>query len=130
VQGNISAHDLSRFFDRFCEEFATFDGARVAQLFVTPCIALREDGELRGFREQQDVASYYQAALARYRDSGCAACKWSDLHVQRIRQGSVIATVTWDLLQTDISIRRWRQANFIASFGGKLRIYGSAFAEN
>jgi len=125
----ISEHDLQDVFDRFREAFATFDGRRVASLFEAPGVALRQDGGLRGFSGTDDIAAYYQSALDRYRAAGCSACTWSDLDVVRIRAGSVVATVTWDLLQGQKSIRRWRQAYFIARFDGEPRIYGSAFAD-
>ncbi|MGE0768309.1 MAG: hypothetical protein AB7L90_17775 [Hyphomicrobiaceae bacterium] len=125
----LSHRDLSDFFDRFCSRFSTFDGAEVAKLFKAPGVALREDGTLRCFIEPHDIATYYQSALDNYRAAGCVACRWSDLEVQILRKGSVVASVTWDLLATGSAIRRWRQAYFMALFDGEPLIYGSAFAE-
>ena len=127
----ISAADISEFFDRFCREFASFDGRRVGGLFVTPGIALRSDGETQGFASQQEIENYYQSALDHYRSSGCAECRWRDLQVAKISEKSILATVSWDMIAKDMSLlRKWRQAYFIARFTGQLKVYGSAFVSN
>jgi len=90
----ISAADIAEFFDKFCREFASFDGRRVGGLFVAPCIALRSDGETQGFATLQDIENYYQSALDRYRTSGCTECRWRDLQVAKISEKSIVATVS------------------------------------
>jgi hypothetical protein len=127
----ISAAEITEFFDRFCREFASFDGRRVGRLFVTPSIALRSDGETQGFASQREIENYYQSALDRYRSSGCTECRWRDLQVAKIGEKSIVATVSWDLIGKDMSLlRKWRQAYFIARFSGQLKVYGSAFVSN
>jgi hypothetical protein len=127
----ISAADVADFFDKFCREFASFDGRRVGGLFVAPGIALRSDGETQGFATQQDIENYYQSALDRYRSTGCAECRWRDLQVAKISEKSIVATVSWELIAKDMSLlRKWRQAYFISRFSGQLKAYGSAFVSN
>jgi hypothetical protein len=127
----ISAADIAEFFDKFCREFASFDGRRVGGLFVAPGVALRSDGETQGFATQQDIENYYQSALEHYRSSDCTECKWRDLQVARIGEKSIVATVSWDLIAKDMSpLRKWRQAYFISRFSGQMKIYGSAFVSN
>lgn len=116
------------FFDRFARAFATFDAHRVAQLFVAPGVALREDGSLKGFTTRDDIATYYREALERYHASGCRSCRWSKLTVTELSTNTCVATVDWDLLDHDGgSLKRWRQAYFMARFGGEWGVFGSTF---
>jgi len=123
---HASAKEISRFFDRFVEAFATFDGTVVGRLFVAPGVALKQDGTLQGFSSQEDVEAYYQAALDHYRASGCRSCRYSNLEIRFLNDRSVIATASWDLLHQDGSvINHWRQAYFMSRFGGEWRIFRS-----
>jgi hypothetical protein len=125
---NVSESEIARFFDSFVEAFATFDGTLVGRLFVAPGVALKRDGTVQGFSTRQDVEAYYQAALDRYRASGCRTCRYSDLDVRFLNDSSAIATASWDLLRADGSaIGHWRQAYFLSRSGGEWRIFGSAF---
>jgi Domain of unknown function (DUF4440) len=125
---NVSESEIARLFDGFVEAFASFDGILVGRLFVAPGVALKRDGTVQGFATRQDVEAYYQAALDRYRTSGCRSCRYSDLDVRFLNDSSAIATASWDLLRADGSpIHRWRQAYFLSRFGGEWRIFGSAF---
>jgi hypothetical protein len=120
--------EIARLFDGFVEAFATFDGAVVGRLFAVPGVALKRDGTLQGFWGQEDVNVYYQAALDRYRASGCRSCRYSNLEICFLNDRSAIATASWDLLREDSSVMsHWRQAYFISRFGSEFRIFGSAF---
>jgi hypothetical protein len=122
-----SEAEITRFFDAFVEAFATFDGRIVGGLFVAPGVALKRDGTLQGFSSRQDVEAYYQAALDRYRASGCRACRYSKLETRFLNEKSVIATASWDLLRQDGAVMsHWRQAYFMSRPAGEWRIFGSA----
>jgi hypothetical protein len=123
--------EIARFFDRFVEAFATFDGRIVGRLFTTPGVALRRDGSLEGFARPADVEAFYQRALDHYRASGCRSCRYSDLDVTLLNNSSAIAATSWDLLREDGSVlAHWRQAYFLARPDGTWRIYGSAFVSD
>lgn len=125
---NMSESGIARFFDSFVAAFATFDATLVGRLFVAPGVALKRDGTVQGFATQQEVEAYYQAALDRYRASGCRSCRYSDLDVRFLNDQSAVATASWDLLRADGStISHWRQAYFLSRFDDEWRIYGSAF---
>lgn len=128
MPASASETGITRFFDSFVESFATFDGKIVGRLFIAPSIALKQDGTLQGFSIQQDIETYYQAALDRYRAAGCRSCRYSDLETYSLNGKSVIATVSWDLLHQDGSVMsHWRQAYFLSLVTGSWRVYGSAF---
>jgi hypothetical protein len=117
----VRSTDLTQatsYFDRFVKEFASFDGKRVADLFVTPVVALRSDGSLIGLPNRDDVVHYYQTALDKYHSDGCRSCQWSELSVTQMGVRSQLATVTWDLLRNDGTVvARWRQSYGLSLFG-------------
>lgn len=120
--------DISRLFDRFVEDFASFQGSAVARHFVVPGVALRRDGTLRGFAALDEIAVYYQDALDRYRAAGCQSCRYENLEVDVLGETSAVAKVSWDLLAKDGSVvGHWRQAYFLLRQGADWRIFGSAF---
>ncbi len=120
--------DIAGLFDDFVAAFGTFDGARIAQLFATPGVALRRDGNLKGFASAEDVRSYYQAALDGYRALGCRTCRYTQLEVQVLNAGTANATVTWDLVGADGGVAlHWRQLYCLTRVGDAWRIYASAF---
>ena len=119
--GDLTPSDLARveaYFGRFAEAFSTFDGAKVAQLFATPFVALGRDGLLTSLTQQDNIARYYQAALDRYHRDGCRSCRWSNLLVAPMGRRAVLAAVTWDLLREDETVlTRWRQSYSLRLFG-------------
>ena len=101
----------AQFFDRFVVAFATFDPAVIANLFVTPGVALRRDGSLVALTTRDDVIRYYRAATEGYHGNGCRSCRWADLQVTASSSSSMLAAVTWDLLHEDGSVMTtWRQS--------------------
>jgi hypothetical protein len=99
------------YFDRFARAFASFEGDQVADLFVTPGVALRRDGSIAALTTRDDVVRYYHAALQRYRGEGCRTARWSRLETIPMGRQSLLATVTWELLREDGTIAiQWRQS--------------------
>ena len=99
------------YFNRFAQAFATFDGTQVADLFLTPSVALRGDGSLVSLATPDDLSRYYQAALDRYHREGARSCQWSQLSVAAMGGRGLMAAVTWDLLRSDgTPVVRWRQS--------------------
>ncbi len=119
---------IAKVFDAFVTAFATFDGAVLARLFATPGVTLRRDGSLLGFSGQQDVATYYQAALDRYRAAGFSSCRYASLDTHALSPTTIVATAAWDLVHRDGGvISQWRQSYFMTHRAGEWRIFGSAF---
>jgi hypothetical protein len=115
------------FFDRFAAAFATFDAAIVAELFVTPGVALRKDGSIVALTTREDVVRYYQAALDSYRRDECRSCRWAELELTPMGRRSVLAAVTWDLLREDGSVlAQWRQSYGLSYSDAGPKIFASA----
>lgn len=120
--------EIRQFLDGFIEAFATFDGKAVGRFFAAPGVALRRDGSLRGFPALDEIESYYQDALDRYRAAGCCACRYSELDIDSLSETCAVAKVSWDLVRADGSVlSHWRQAYFMSRSAGEWRIFGSAF---
>jgi hypothetical protein len=116
------------YFNRFIEAFATFDGLKVATLFAPPVVAVRGDGSSVGLTTQDDVIGYYQAALDKYRSEGCTSCRWSDLAVTPMGRASMLAAVTWQLVEADGTVlTEWRQSYGLRRIdGGTLQTFACA----
>lgn len=109
--GTAAGAMAEAYFDRFAAAFATFDGSRVADLFIAPGVALSREGSLVALTTRDDVVRYYQAALDRYRGEGCRVARWSRLETIWMGRRSLLATVSWDLLREDSTVaRHWRQS--------------------
>lgn len=126
----MAAHDpalLNAFFDRFCTAFATFDASPVADLFSTPSVARRGDGSILGLPTRDDVLRYYQAALDSYHRKGCRSCRWKDLQATSMGRGSVVAAVSWELLDRDGAVvQGWRQSYNLGETDQGLKVFASA----
>ena len=121
------AQQAEAFFDRFTVAFATFNAARVSELFASPGVALRGDGSIVALTGRDDVIRYYQSALDGYRERGCTSCKWTALEVVAMGSRSFLATVTWHLLKQDgTPLSSWRQSYSLRCDGDGPRVFASA----
>lgn len=93
----MTQQDLHAFFEAFCQDFASFDGATVARRYATPYLALNSDGTLRHFTTPGETARYFQQHLDRYREQGCQYCTHEALESVALGQQSCLASVTWRL---------------------------------
>ena len=118
----------AEFFDSFVAAFQSFEGTRIATLYLVPSVALQADGSLGCLNSQADVARYFQAVVDGYRAQGCRACRYRDLEVTAIGARSALATVTWDLLRNeDEVLKSWRESyNLHRTDAGPWRIFASA----
>lgn len=117
---------IAGFFDRFDAAFATFDGARVAELYHVPHVALRGDGSVSCITRREGVAEFFQRALNDYRAGGCHRCTHRNLRVVALGDRSVVAAVTWELLDEAGAIRRtWRQSYNLIDVDGRLQVLTS-----
>ncbi|MEO4046009.1 hypothetical protein AAFN46_02815 [Pseudomonas sp. CAU 1711] len=115
-----------RFFDEFVEAFACFDGALVAQRYLSPYLAFHSPEELRVFASAADIAVYFQGILDDYRARGCRACRYRDLHVTALGADCALASVTWELLDAAGGvIAAWRESYNLCRVEGRYRVFAS-----
>jgi hypothetical protein len=118
--------DVTQFFDSFVAAFSTFDGEVIAQRYFPTFIALRTDGTLDSFTSSADIARYFQQFLDGYRADGCVSCSYKTLDVVSIGQACVLATVTWDLYDSNGAIvSSWRESYNLAYAQSGLRVFAS-----
>ncbi len=103
--------DVGRFFDRFVEAFATFEGPRVAALYHAPFFAVGADGSVDRLDSREQIGRLFQSFLDGYHREGCRRTRFVDLAVVRLGGRSVVGTVTWELVADDACVvRRWRES--------------------
>lgn len=123
---SIEPSRIVDFFNRFDRAFATFDGARVAALYHVPHVALRGDGSVDCITHREGVAGFFQRALDDYQAGGCRRCTHRNLRVVALGERSIVAAVTWELLDDSGAIRRtWRQSYNLIDVAGSLQVLTS-----
>lgn len=71
----------TRFFDGFVDDFASFDGERIAQRYLSPYLAFHGQGAAEVFTSHQQTAAYFQRILEGYHARGARSCRYRDLDV-------------------------------------------------
>ena len=116
------------FFDGFVEAFSSFSGARIANLYFVPSVALRGDGSIQCLQSRADVERFFQAALDGYYQDGCRASRFKNLEVVPMGGRSVLATVTWELLREDGGVlKEWRQSYNLVRAEKGWQIFASTY---
>jgi hypothetical protein len=122
----MSQERARRFFDEFVEAFAAFDGALVAQRYLSPYLAFSGPATVRVFASVEEIATYFQGILDGYRVRGCRACRYRDLEVLALGADCVLGTVTWELLAEDSTvIETWRESYNLCRVGDGYRVFTS-----
>lgn len=122
----MTQQDLHAFFESFCQDFASFDGAIVARRYATPWLAMNADGALMHFSTPRETARYFQQHLDRYREQGCQSCTYEALESVELGQQSCLASVTWRLHAASGSvISTWRESYNLHLAAQGLLIYAS-----
>lgn len=115
-----------RFFDEFVAAFATFDGVRVAQRYLSPYLACGGPEDLRVFASPGEIAAYFQGILDDYFARGCRRCRYLDLQVLALGADCALASVTWELLASDGTIvASWRESYNLCRVDGCYRAFVS-----
>ena len=119
---------VSAFFDLFVDAFRSFNGARVAELYSVPVVALRGDGVVQLLQSRSEIERFFQAALDRYHRDGCRTCRCKDLDVVPLGSRSVLGSVTWELLsQEGHVVKEWRQSYNLVRVETDWRVFASTY---
>jgi len=118
--------DAVQFFNDFVEAFGTFDGLVVAQRYHQPFIAVHADGNVEVMQSHSHTAEYFQKFLVGYYADGCRSCTYKDLAVVEINEFSILATVTWELYDSNTTlVSSWRESYSIVSTSSKMLVLTS-----
>jgi hypothetical protein len=122
------ADEVAGFFDDFVEAFRSFSGARIAERYLVPGVALRGDGSVQSLQSRPEVERFFQAAVDGYRRDGCRGIRYRDLEMVPMGARSVLGTVTWELLGEDGRVvRRWRQSYNLVRAGNAWQVLASTY---
>ena len=118
--------DAVAFFDEFVEAFGTFDGLVVAQRYHQPFIAVHADESIETMQDHSEISEYFQKFLDSYYLDGCRSCSYKDLVVIEVSDSCILATVTWELYDTNKSlVSSWRESYNIVSTNSKMLVLTS-----
>lgn len=118
--------ELETFFDDFVRAFARFDGALIARRYATPYLALDAAGQARAFATAEAIAGYFQSTLDHYAAQGYHSCRYHSLETVSLGSASVLASVTWELLDEEgRTLGSWRESYNLKRGDEGLRIYAS-----
>jgi len=118
--------DIKKFFDRFVEDFSSFDGKLIASRYIAPYTAVSRDGDLWLCATQDESEEYFQSLLDRHSASGVVRCIYEDLDFSSIGSNCFLATVTWTMLaEGDVIVSNWRESYNLINRASGLKIYTS-----
>ena len=120
--------EISAFFNKYMETFATWDGDQIAKLYCAPCITMRGDGSIHCFQSRDEIARFFQGVADTYRREGAASGTLHDVVAVPIGERSALGTVAWKNLRPDGSVtRQWRQSYNLVRFPDGWRILATTF---
>ncbi len=123
---HITEQDLHQFFQAFCQDFASFNGKKIAERYATPYISLNADGVLKLLASVDDIANYFQNYLNQYREQGCSDCRYYDLSFVLLGAHRVVVSVTWQLYNPQQQlVSTWRESYNLLKNSQGLFIYAS-----
>lgn len=118
--------NIKDFFDRFVEDFPTFDGTVIANRYLAPYTAVSSDGDIWLCNDPSDVVIYFQNLLDRHKSRGVHYCKYQDLECGPIGNRCFLATVTWTMVGAENSvISTWRESYNLINTSTGLKIFTS-----
>lgn len=121
----ISQQQIARFFDDFVAAFASFDGTRIAERYLSPYLAQHVDGG-EVFASHGETSVYFQKVLDDYHGRGCRSCRYGDLRVVALGSRNALASVSWELLDgQQRSLGGWRESYNLALADDRLMIFAS-----
>ncbi|MFT6122466.1 MAG: hypothetical protein ACJASG_000989 [Oleiphilaceae bacterium] len=120
------AENVKEFFNRFVEDFPSFDGSVIASRYTAPYTAVSSDGELWHCTDPVEVKAYFQSLLDRHLSNGVLFLKYSDYECQTVGKSKYFATVTWSMMGAeDKVVSTWRESYNLVDTDAGLKIFTS-----
>lgn len=103
--------NLIQFFDRFAQDFKSFDGEVIANRYFVPYTSISSDKSVSLYKELKDIELYFSAILADYKKQDVAYCTYNNFEFSAIGQKSALATMDWNMMQADGTlVTSWRES--------------------
>lgn len=118
--------DIKAFYDRFVEDFSTFDGNIIADRYLAPYTAVTRDGAAWLCSDAAELVDYFQSLLNKHSQDGVTHCKYEDLEYASIGNRCYMATVTWTMMDKNGGeISNWRESYNLLETPNGLKIFTS-----
>jgi hypothetical protein len=92
----VETKELGQFFESLRHTWeVTRDGAKIAEFYQTPCLALRGNGAFVCFQTRADIASFFQAAIDGFYSQGYVRWLMRDFSAQLLGKRGALVTLTW-----------------------------------
>lgn len=117
---------LIQFFDKFVEDFESFDGTVIASRYLAPYTAISSDKSVSLYKEQGDIEQHFASILASYKKQNIAFCRYVKFEFSTIGTESALTTMDWNLMKKDgTTVTSWRESYLLIWTDGKWKIITS-----
>jgi len=118
------SNETGKFLNDYVRHWYAGDWIAVAALYHVPCITMRGDGSVHCFQSSKELQEFFQGVGAEYdKEGNLGPGRYHSLTTQPIGARSLLATLTWQIVQKEGSIiREWCQSYNLVRIDGRLQI--------
>ena len=103
--------NLIQFFDKFAQDFKSFDGAIIANRYLAPYTAISSDKSVSLYNGHKDIENYFASILADYKKQDVEYCTYNNFEFSTIGQKAALATMDWNMMKADGTlVTSWRES--------------------
>ena len=118
--------DIKEFFDRFVDDFSSFNGTLIASRYRAPYLAVSSDGDIWECAARPELVEYFQSLLDKHLEDGVTCCKYQDLETYSIGKSCFSASVTWTMMnKSGETVSTWRESYNLIRTDDGLKIFTS-----
>ena len=118
--------NLIRFFDKFAQDFKSFDSAIIANRYLAPYTAINSDKSVSLYKEHKEVENYFASILADYKNMFVEYCAYNNFEFSAIGQKVALATMDWNMMKADGTlVTSWRESYILVLSDNVLKIVTS-----
>lgn len=115
--------ELIRFFDKFAQDFGSFDGSIIANRYFAPYTAISAEKAVSFYKESKDIEQYFAALLTDYQHQNVEYCTYSDFEFSTIGKKAALATMDWNMMKKDGTVvTSWRESYVLILDNSKWKI--------
>ncbi len=118
--------NLIQFFDKFAQDFKSFDGTVIANRYLAPYTAISSDKSVSLYKEHKEIENYFASILADYKKQDVEYCTYSNFEFSAIGQKAAFATMNWNMIKADGTlVTSWRESYILILSDNALKIVTS-----
>jgi hypothetical protein len=97
----MTKQDLIQFFDKFAQDFKSFDSTIIANRYLAPYTAIGSDKSVLLYKEHKEIENYFAYILADYKKQDVEYCTYSNFEFSAIGEKAAFATMNWNMMKSD-----------------------------